>query len=216
MEQKQFQQLLENAPFGYAYHEIILDKKGKPKDYRFLEANKAFENLTGLKLKEIINKTVKEVLPGIGDEGFDWVNFYGKIALEGGSETFEQYSPLLEKWFQVQAHCPAPGFFTTIFMDITEQKNKAIELENFFSVNLDLLCIADVEGNFIKVNKEWEAVLGYTVAELERKKFLDFVHPDDMEATLAAMATLGGQEKVLNFVNRYLARDGSYHYIEWR
>lgn len=216
MEQKQYQQLLENAPFGYAYHEIILDQKGKPVDYRFLEVNKAFESLTGLKTSEITGRTVKEILPKIVEDEFDWIAFYGKVAMEGGSKTFEQFSPLLHKWFQVQAHCPAKGFFTTVFMDITEQKNKAVELENFFSVNLDLLCIADVEGNFIKVNKEWEAVLGYSVEELEHKKFLDFVHPDDIDATLAAMSSLGEQKKVLNFLNRYLAKDGSYHYIEWR
>lgn len=47
------------------------------------------------------------------------------------------------------------------------------------------------------------------------KKFLDFVHPDDMEATLDAMSQLSRQEQVLNFTNRYLSKDGSYRYIEW-
>ena len=90
------------------------------------------------------------------------------------------------------------------------------ELFDFFSVNLDLLCIADVEGNFIKVNKEWEAVLGYTVKELESRKFLDFVHPDDMQSTLDVMKELENQKQVLNFTNRYVCKDGSYRYIEWR
>ena len=51
---------------GFALHEIILDKKGNPVDYRFLEINPAFEALTGLKATEVVNKTVLEVLPGIG------------------------------------------------------------------------------------------------------------------------------------------------------
>lgn len=101
-------------------------------------------------------------------------------------------------------------------LDVTEEKERSNELERFFSVNLDLLCIADTEGNFIKTNKAWEDILGYTSDELEGSKFLEFVHPDDMDATLLTMSKLDGQAKVLNFVNRYRGRDGSYRYIEWR
>jgi PAS domain S-box-containing protein len=100
--------------------------------------------------------------------------------------------------------------------DITERKRAEERLEQFFSINLDLLCIADVEGNFIKVNKAWEDILGYSAPELEHRKFLEFVHPDDMDATLEAVARLGNQERVLNFVNRYRCMDGSYRFIEWR
>lgn len=89
-------------------------------------------------------------------------------------------------------------------------------LEKFFTVNLDLLCIADVYGNFLKVNSAWEHILGYSVEELESRKFLDFVHPGDIEATLGAMADLSEQNTVLNFTNRYKCKDGSYRYIEWR
>lgn len=93
---------------------------------------------------------------------------------------------------------------------------KTTELENFFGVALDLLCIADNEGRFIKVNKEWCQTLGYSIEELENHLFLDFVHPDDMEATLQAMARLGQNEKILNFTNRYRTVVGTYKYIEWR
>lgn len=101
-------------------------------------------------------------------------------------------------------------------IDITEEKERSEELERFFSVNLDLLCIADVEGRFLKVNKAWSDILGYSVAELENRRFLDFVHPDDVEPTLAAMARLSAAEEVLKFVNRYRHRDGTYRFIEWR
>lgn len=97
-----------------------------------------------------------------------------------------------------------------------ELVDKNAEMQGFFDVALDLLCIADTEGNFIKVNKSWEEILGYRAEELEQKKFLEFVHPDDMDSTLAAMAVLENQDEVLNFTNRYRCRDGSYRYIEWR
>lgn len=101
-------------------------------------------------------------------------------------------------------------------IDITDEKERSAELERFFSVNLDLLCIADTDGNFIKTNRAWSDILGYSPDELNNRKFLDFVHPDDMNATLEAMTKLSDQEKVLNFVNRYRCRDGSYRHIEWR
>ncbi len=97
-----------------------------------------------------------------------------------------------------------------------ELQEKTLELDRYFTSALDLLCIADKQGNFIRVNKEWETALGYSVSELEKRSFLEFVHPDDMQATLDAMARLEKNEEVLNFTNRYRCRDGSYRYIEWR
>ncbi len=92
---------------------------------------------------------------------------------------------------------------------------KSRELENFFSVALDLLCIADTSGNFIKVNKAWETILGYTSFELEHRKFLEFVHPDDMQDTLEAMKELNEQKPILSFTNRYRTKSGTYRYLEW-
>lgn len=89
-------------------------------------------------------------------------------------------------------------------------------LERFFSVTLDLLCIANTQGHFLKVNKAWEAVLGYPVADLNGARFLDFVHPDDLPATLENVQRLADNHIVVNFTNRYRHRDGSYRFIEWR
>lgn len=88
--------MIETAPFGYAYHKIILDDNGIPVDYEFLEVNKVFEKLTGLKRSNILNKRVTNVLPGIRDEELDWVAYYGEIALNGNEKTFEQYSEILK------------------------------------------------------------------------------------------------------------------------
>lgn len=99
---------------------------------------------------------------------------------------------------------------------IKEQTDFNNHLEYFFIAGLDLFCIADNAGNFIRVNNEWEKILGYSMEELLQRKFLEFVHPDDMQATLNAMSELANQRQVLNFTNRYRCKDGSYHFIEWR
>jgi PAS domain S-box-containing protein len=113
--------------------------------------------------------------------------------------------------------------FQGIARDIQERKSmeallasKREELDLYFSSALDLLCIADVEGRFLRLNPEWEKVLGYPLAELEGRIFLDFVHPDDLEGTLAAISELGAQREVLSFENRYRCKDGSWRWIEWR
>ncbi len=110
-----------------------------------------------------------------------------------------------------------------IAIDVTAERraeatlrDKIEELDIYFASSLDLLCIADTGGHFLRLNPEWEAILGYAVGELEGKAFLDYVHPDDKEATLAAIAALGNAEDVLNFENRYRHKDGSYRWIEWR
>lgn len=90
------------------------------------------------------------------------------------------------------------------------------DLDRFFSVALDLLCIANLDGYFLQLNPLWEKTLGYTLEELKHCKFLDFVHPEDINSTRAALAALSEQQEVLNFVNRYRHRDGSYRWIEWR
>ncbi|MCB9419487.1 MAG: PAS domain S-box protein [Ardenticatenaceae bacterium] len=95
-------------------------------------------------------------------------------------------------------------------------KEKSVELDRFFTLALDLLCIADTDGYFHRLNPQWEVVLGYSLSELDGQRFLDFVHPDDLESTLAVLSELNEQKPVLDFVNRYRCKDGSYRWIEWR
>ncbi|MDD1719582.1 MAG: PAS domain S-box protein, partial [Methanoregulaceae archaeon] len=107
--------------------------------------------------------------------------------------------------------------------DITQRRQveealreKTEELDQYFTTSLDLFCIADTDGYFRRLNPEWEKTLGYTLAELEGRRFLDFVHPDDLRETLDAIADLSSQKEVLNFTNRYRHKDGTYRWIEWR
>ncbi len=97
-----------------------------------------------------------------------------------------------------------------------ELQRRTAELDQFFEIALDLLSIADTSGRFRRVNREWERTLGYSRGELEGKQFLDLVHPDDLDATMASIQQLAEQRQVLGFVNRYRCKDGSYRFIEWR
>jgi PAS domain S-box-containing protein len=114
-------------------------------------------------------------------------------------------------------------FIEGLAIEITQRKQfeealqaKTIELDHYFGSSLDLLCIADLDGSFRRLNPEWEKTLGYSLADLVGKNFLDFVHADDQASTLAALTQLNSRETVLNFENRYRCKDGSYRWIEWR
>ncbi|MBW4438003.1 MAG: PAS domain S-box protein [Pleurocapsa minor GSE-CHR-MK-17-07R] len=107
--------------------------------------------------------------------------------------------------------------------DVTERKREEArvieqraEIDRFFDISLDLWCIADTSGYFRRVNRAWELLLGYSMEELEGRQFLEFVHPDDIPATLAALASLEAQVPLTHFTNRYRARSGEYRTIEWR
>ncbi len=91
----------------------------------------------------------------------------------------------------------------------------AAELEGFFALSLDMLCIASTDGRFLRLNPAWKRVLGYEVDELVGVQYLDYVHPDDVASTRRAMGELVDQREVVGFANRYRAKDGTYRWLEW-
>jgi PAS domain S-box-containing protein len=94
-------------------------------------------------------------------------------------------------------------------------REKKEELDQFFNVSLDVLAIANMEGYFLRLNPAVERILGYTREELMARRFLEFVHPDDLERTREAVSTLASQEKVFSFENRYRCKDGTYRWLQW-
>jgi len=131
--EKRYRTLFENMINGFALHEIVLNNAGKPVDYIFLEVNSAFERLTGLKRDEIIDKTAREVLPGIEHDPANWISVYGDVAVTGKEARFEQYSEPLSKWFSVLAFKSRDGQFATIFEDITDRKHAEKEKQSMES-----------------------------------------------------------------------------------
>ncbi|MFA6433631.1 MAG: ATP-binding protein [Elusimicrobiales bacterium] len=117
-----FRTLFNNMSEGFAYHKLVLDDAGKPCDSIFLEVNRAFERLTGLKRTNIAGKKITQVLPGIKRNPADWLDKYGKVALTGKPAQFESYSERLKKWHSVSAFSPRKGYFAVNFRDITGRK----------------------------------------------------------------------------------------------
>ena len=154
------EKVMEKSELGYARHKVIFDEKGKPVDYIFLSVNATFERLTGLRRKELLNNRITEVLPKTLDDDFDWIGFYGTIAKDGQKHVFEQYSYAVDKWFRIEAFSCETGYFTTIFSDITHEK----ELTEASKAFLD-----DGEGNntYEEITQRMKRITGAVFVTLD-------------------------------------------------
>jgi PAS domain S-box-containing protein len=101
--------------------------------------------------------------------------------------------------------------------DFAGRQRAESELQNFFGLSLDFLCIASADGYFKRVSPAVTGILGWSVEEFLSRPFLDFVHPDDVPATLREVERqVQAGERVMHFENRYRHKDGSWRVLSWR
>jgi PAS domain S-box-containing protein len=99
--------------------------------------------------------------------------------------------------------------------DVAIRKRAQEDRQRFFELSQDVHCILGFDGYFKDLNPAWERTLGYTKAELLTTPFIEFIHPDDREATLAEAEKVCGGKTLVAFENRYRCKDGSYRWFQW-
>lgn len=122
-----FQNLFDHMTNGFALHQMLFDAQGEPCDYRFLEVNPAFLQMTGLAQTPLVGRRVLEVLPLTEPR---WIKAYGAVVTSGTPRTFEDYAAALDRWFRVFAYTPEPGKFAVIVEDITAHKRDQQQLKH--------------------------------------------------------------------------------------
>jgi len=184
------------------------------------EVNAALAGMLGRQPEELVGRLVREIDPECGRR-------IAGIIVKGESRTtvpenthepvyiIEGYPGVIEsgnlrRVWGVQQNITDCQLVEKALQERTE------ELERYFTTSIDLFCIADMNGFFRHLNPQWEKTLGYSLFELEGHRFLDYVHPDDLGRTRSALADLRQMKEVLDFVNRYRCKDGTYRWIEWR
>ncbi len=181
-----YQLLFREMMDGFALHEIICDEDGNPKDYRYLAVNPAFERMTGLSERDLIGRTVREILPDI--EPY-WITIYGQVALTGVPVTFQNYSTSLDKYFNVTAYRPTPMQFACVFSDVTQKISYQLEREKAQEQINRLAHICDIapssilvynhKGNILYANEYAAQLHGYAKNELTAMSLSDIIYAAD-------------------------------------
>jgi PAS domain S-box-containing protein len=100
--------------------------------------------------------------------------------------------------------------------DITDRKRLEQERERFLAAGSDLqVIIADRNGYFQWVSPTVEPILGWTTAEITSRPWIEFLHPDDINPSIAEETSVFDGNERFAFENRYRHKDGSYRWFSW-
>ena len=220
--EEKYRLLVEHAVSAVALHEILLDEDGRPVDYIFLEANPAFETHTGLRTADILGRRVTEVLPGTESV---FIETFGKIAVQGGSVSFEQFSGQLGRYFLIHAYQPSPGRFATVFTDITHRKQAEQALrqsEQRLAATLasigDGVISTDSAGRVVSLNRVAAELTGWDETDAAGRPMEEIFHIVHAEtrAVVDNPATLSLRDGVsVDLANHtvLIRRDGTEYHI---
>jgi diguanylate cyclase (GGDEF)-like protein/PAS domain S-box-containing protein len=194
----EYYELIESMLNGYAVNEIILDYKHEPIDYRFLEINTAFEELTALKKEEVIGKNITEVFPRIEQS---WIELCADVALNQKDICTEYYSQTLDRYYNVRIISRQKGIFLTIFNDITTIKDAHKEAERqrssyhslFENIRVGLIRTSIDEGKILKANPSCAELFGFDDLEsfLQTSVTERYQNPDDRKKYRAKLLRNG-------------------------
>jgi PAS domain S-box-containing protein len=203
--EQHYTQLFVSMPVGFALHEVVLDGTGRPRDYRFLKVNPAFENLTGLRAEDLIGRTVLEALPETEPL---WIELYGRVALSGEATHFESYSQSLDKHFAVAAYCPAPGQFAVSFQDITDRKKaeaEKVQLQAQLIQAQKLESVGRLAGGVAHdFNNMLGVILGHAELAMEEVDADDPLHAELQQIHRAAMRSADLTRQLLAFARKQI------------
>jgi PAS domain S-box-containing protein len=191
-----------------------------------IDVNNVACNMSGYTRDELLHMTLRDFLEEVPKEQFEaeseQLMSRKRITLQRYMMTKSGERKPIEVSIRISSYMDVPVALC-VTRDISERikaqediLKKTEELDRYFSSSLDLFCIADTDGKFKRLNNQWEQLLGYSLSELIGHQYMDLVHPDDLAQTRDAMKYLSEQKSVLNFVNRYRRKDGTYRWIEWR
>ncbi|MGL5881411.1 MAG: GAF domain-containing protein, partial [Xenococcaceae cyanobacterium] len=181
----QYRTLFETIDRGFCVCQMLFDHNGEPSDYRFLEVNSAFEQMTGL--QQAKGKTARELVPNLEDF---WIQTYGTVVLTGEPIRLENQSKAMNRCFTVNAFRfdqTQSDKFAVLFANITDRKQAEADLKErndhiriLYEITRDLLSTQQpltlVEALFAKIKPliELDIYIHYILNEEQQKLHLMF------------------------------------------
>lgn len=212
--EEQYRQLFDTMGEGYAVCDIIRDVQGDVCDLRFVELNQALEKLTGLARASMIGRRLSSVLPEA--DLSRWLPLYARVIDKGEPASFEQYSELLDRWYEVAVYPRGGEQISVFYRDVTqrriaEDRLRASEsrLAAIFSSASVGLAEVSLDGRFLQVNDELCRILARPQTDIRGVSIADLTHPDDMAATDDAIARAITAGETVSLDKRYVRPDGS-------
>lgn len=221
--ERRYSTLFANPTIAIAHYRIITNEQGQPVDYIIDKVNQPYERLTGLQKSEIEGKKITEVQPDIRQHPFDFIGNFGRIGLQGGDGIFEiQVSHIHHaRWLSLYAYSPLPGECAVLYTDITDQKNASAALqesEEILRATFDQAAVGiahiSTHGHFMRVNRKFADMVGYSEDEIRGKHFLNLLPPDDAGTGLDDFRQMvEGRIPAFTVEKPYLRKDRSVLWI---
>jgi PAS domain S-box-containing protein len=227
---ERFQTILDTVDSAFAIVEVKFDEDDQPIDYRFIEANPAFERQSGADLR---GKWVTEHAPDL--EQF-WFDTYGRVAKTREPANFESYAEAFKRWFDVRAvpiGDPADRQIAILFNDVTARReaenrlraSEAVARENVERVQLALAAGAiigtwhwDLPSDQFTIDEAFARAFGLDPAlgreGIPLAQIVATVHPDDQEGLSVAINAAIAQGGAYAHQYRVRRFDGNYYWIE--
>ncbi len=211
-----YRSLFDNMLEGCAYCHAEFEQD-QLRDFVFLETNRAFEILTGL--KDVEGRKVSEVIPGSLETSRELFDLYGRVALTGKAEKRETYFEPLGIWIAVAVYSPERQYFVAVFDNITTRKlteqalsKSAEEFRTLAESMPQIVWITRADGWNIYFNQQWMAYTGLTVEESLGHGWRKQFHPDDQKQAWAAWRKATATGGIYSIESRWCRADAAYRW----
>lgn len=208
---REYESVLEN----YDSMVTVVDR-----NHRYLLVNEAFLERQNLKREHVVGEHSRDIL---GEEAYEkilpWLNrcFNGEKIDYEMEQIFQDRDTryLHVGYYPMHAQDGSVDRVVAITRDVTNLREAQADRQRVFELSLDLLSVTGKNGLLREINTAWERTLGWSKKELTTKPWIEFVHPDDRDATNNSLTQLQQGNPVIGFENRYMCKDGTAKWLSW-